>query len=39
LSPLDSETDKIRLLHIGAPESGQAFGTRAKQALSERVFG
>jgi endonuclease YncB( thermonuclease family) len=36
---LDSETHKIRLLHIDAPESGQAFGTKAKQALSEMVFG
>src|SRR5262245_33522141 len=36
---LDRETHKIRLLHIDAPGSGQAFGTRAKQALSEKVFG
>jgi endonuclease YncB( thermonuclease family) len=36
---LDRETHKIRLLHIDAPESKQAFGTKAKQALSERVFG
>src|SRR5947207_2877932 len=36
---LDKETHKIRLLHIDAPESKQAFGTKAKQALSEKVFG
>ncbi len=33
---LDKETHKIRLLHIDAPESKQAFGTKAKQALSEK---
>jgi micrococcal nuclease len=33
------DTVKIRLLHIDAPERGQAYGTRAKQALSEAVFG
>jgi micrococcal nuclease len=36
---LDKETHKIRLLHIDAPESKQAFSTKAKQALSEMVFG
>src|SRR5260370_34094926 len=36
---LDKETHKIRLLHIDAPESKQAFGTKAKQAISEKVFG
>jgi endonuclease YncB( thermonuclease family) len=36
---LDKETHKIRLLHIDAPESKQAFGTKAKQALSEKIFG
>ena len=36
---LDKETHKIRLLHIDPPESKQAFGTKAKQALSEKVFG
>jgi endonuclease YncB( thermonuclease family) len=30
---------KVRLAGIDAPELGQAFGQRAKQALSERVFG
>src|SRR5437763_16196441 len=36
---LDREMHKIRLLHIDAPESKQAFGTKAKQTLSEKVFG
>lgn len=30
---------KIRLEGIDAPESNQAFGTKAKEALAERVFG
>lgn len=30
---------KIRLSNIDAPESKQAFGTRAKQKLAEKVFG
>ena len=30
---------RIRLLHIDCPESNQAFGTKAKQALSDKVFG
>ncbi len=30
---------KIRLLAIDTPESGQAFGDKAKQALSKKVFG
>jgi micrococcal nuclease len=30
---------KIRLAGIGAPESGQDFGTKAKQAASELAFG
>lgn len=29
---------KVRLLHIDAPESHQAFGNRAKQTLAELVF-
>ena len=36
---LDKETHKIRLLHIDAPESKQAFGTKATQALGEKIFG
>ncbi len=30
---------KIRLLAIDTPESGQAYGDKAKQALSKKVFG
>mgnify|MGYP001131835056 FL=1 len=30
---------KIRLQHIDCPESAQDFGTKAKQALSKKVFG
>ncbi len=30
---------KIRLLHIDCPESSQAFGTKAKQTLSSKIFG
>jgi len=30
---------KIRLAGIDAPESSQAFGNRAKQALAEKVGG
>jgi micrococcal nuclease len=30
---------KVRLEGIDAPESGQAFGTQAKKALSDKVFG
>ena len=30
---------KIRLLAIDTPEGGQAFGDKAKQALSQKVFG
>lgn len=29
---------KVRLQHIDAPESGQAFGQKAKQALTKMVF-
>lgn len=32
-------TTKIRLAGIDAPESGQAFGSRAKSELSRLVFG
>lgn len=31
--------EKIRLLQLDAPEKKQAFGTKAKQALSDRIFG
>jgi len=30
---------KIRLLAIDTPESGQAYGDKAKQALSKKIFG
>jgi hypothetical protein len=35
----DKTTSKIRLDGIDAPESSQDFGTQAKKALSEKVFG
>lgn len=35
----DQETTRVRLAGIDAPESSQDFGSRAKQALSDRVFG
>jgi endonuclease YncB( thermonuclease family) len=35
---VEQEEIKIRLDGIDAPESGQAFGTQAKNALSETVF-
>ena len=41
LTVLDSVNaqHRIRLQGIDAPESGQAFGTRSKQHLSDLVFG
>lgn len=36
-SPTKSVT--VRLIHIDAPERGQAFGTRARQTLSEMAYG
>lgn len=41
ITVLDAEKTqhKIRLNAIDAPESHQAFGQRAKQALSEKIFG
>ena len=40
LTLLEGKTQyKIRLAEIDAPESRQPFGSRAKQALSDKVFG
>src|SRR5262245_17684121 len=36
---VNNETIVIRLEGIDAPESGQSYGTKAKQALSNVVFG
>jgi hypothetical protein len=35
----DRQPYKIRLEGIDAPESGQAFGTKAKQVLGAKIFG
>jgi endonuclease YncB( thermonuclease family) len=35
---LDKTQHKIRLEGIDAPEKGQAFGTRARQALAGKIF-
>ena len=35
----DREQVKVRLLEIDAPEKGQAFGNRSKQALEDLVKG
>jgi endonuclease YncB( thermonuclease family) len=35
----DQQLLRIRLAWIDSPEMGQAFGYRAKQAMSELVFG
>lgn len=35
----DKTQHKIRLQHLDAPESNQAYGTQAKKALSDKVFG
>lgn len=36
---VNKETIKVRLEGIDAPESGQSYGTKSKQALSDLVFG
>lgn len=36
---VNKQSIKVRLEGIDAPESGQSFGTKSKQALSEMVFG
>jgi len=37
--PEQGPSVKVRLIHIDAPERGQAFGTRARQELGELVAG
>jgi endonuclease YncB( thermonuclease family) len=36
---LDKTQHKIRLEGIDAPEKGQAYGTKARRALADKVFG
>jgi micrococcal nuclease len=35
----NNRAERIRLNGIDCPEKGQAYGTRAKQAMSQLVFG
>ncbi len=39
IRPEQGPSVKVRLIHIDAPERGQAFGTRARQALGDMVDG